>query len=98
MKRGVVRIVDLDGTPAEVQTALEHTDAVFEFDIPDGAEENTIRLLAYGTLFEHHWTMQGTASEWWIKDDTRPQCMTCNKRIDGPVWGTVMCAECAKTR
>ena len=68
MRKGIVRITDLDGTPDEVQTALEHSDHVYEFDIPDGADDKTIRMLAYGTLFENDWTMQDTMSEWWILD------------------------------
>jgi len=66
MKKGIVRVCELQETPETTQLALEHSDHQYEFDIPEGATEDTIQLLAYGTLFKNDWAMQDTTSEWYI--------------------------------
>lgn len=68
MKKAIVRVYEIQETAAETQDALEHSDYQYEFDVPEGASEATIQLLAFGTLFKNDWTAQDTASEWWIVD------------------------------
>lgn len=66
MKKAIVRICELADTSEETQVALEHSEYQYEFDVPEGASEATIQLLAFGTLFRNGWAIQDTQSEWWI--------------------------------